>query len=156
MTLLDPLTRACRLDERRCSRGAFRILIRAARRGDASVYVNLGVAYDTGRGVRRSKRKAIYWYRRAVALGDESAAHNIATVYRDRGDAIRTAAWLWRAVRLGGSGSNVLLGQILLARFGQPTEALACFRAVADDACEADQEAGHVWAAAVEGMMSSK
>jgi TPR repeat protein len=155
MAVVDPVTRAFRLDERGRRREAFHILLRAARRGETSAYVNLGYAYDLGRGVRRSKRKAVYWYRRAVALGDAAAAHNIATVYRDRGDSIRAAAWLQRAVSLGESGSNVLLGQMVLACLGQPAEALACFRAVGGDACPGDQEAGHIWAAVVEGMMAS-
>ena len=155
MVVADPVARAEQLGERGQVAEAFRVLLRAAQRGDSSVYLNLGVAYDCGRGVRRSRCQAVRWYRKAVALGEAAGAHNIATVYRDRGDSLRTLRWLEQAIRLGDSGSNVLRGQLLLARLGQPVEALAAFRAVGPDACEADIEAAQVWAAVVEGMLST-
>ena len=150
----DPVTRADALWQKGRRADAFRVLLRAARRGDASTFHNLGYFYDVGLGVRRSKRRALYWYRRAVARGEGSAAHNIATIYRDRNDCLRAARWLHEAIRLGESGSNLLLGQLVLARLGQPAEALACFRAVRDDATAADLEGARVWAGTAEGMIA--
>ena len=130
------------------------MLLSAARAGDSSVFVNLGVAYDTGRGVRRSKAKAMYWYRCAVRKGEASGAHNLATVYRDRGDVARTILWLQRAIRLGDSGSNLLLGQCLLGHLGDPQAALACFKAIGPENSDADVEAGRAWVATVESMLA--
>jgi TPR repeat protein len=154
MSVVDPVVRSCGFDERGRPREAFRVLLRAAQRGDSSVYLNLGVAYDAGRGVRRSKRQALRWYRKAASVGDAAAAHNVATVYRDRGDWLRAISWLQEAIRRGESGSNVLLGQLLLARLGQPQEALAAFRAVGSGACEADIEAARGWAAITQDMLA--
>jgi TPR repeat protein len=48
------------LVERRRFSEAFRVLLTAARSGDNSVFINLGYAYDVGRGIRQSKRKALH------------------------------------------------------------------------------------------------
>jgi len=148
----DPTLRAHILAERGLDRQAFRVLLGAARAGDGGAYLNLGYAYDNGLGVRRSKRKAVRWYRRAFEQRDGAAAHNIATIYRDRGDVLRAMRWLHRAADLGESGSNVLLGQLLLARLGDVQAAIAAFRSVGSDACEADVEAAAIWAATAESM----
>ena len=154
MTKRDPVRVACELEDRGRHREAFRTLLAAARVGDSSAFVNLGYAYDTGRGVRRSRAKAVYWYRRAAVEGDASGAHNLATVYRDRGDVLRTIRWLRRAILLGDSGSNLLLGQCLLGRLGDPRAALACFKAIGPENSDADVEAGRVWVATVESMLA--
>jgi TPR repeat protein len=152
----DVAARAEQLRERGQARAAFGALLRAARRGDSSVYVNLGYAYDVGLGVRKSKRKAVRWYGRAAKRGEAHAANNIGTVYRDRGNLARSLMWFGQAVRMGASGSNVAIGQLLLSGLGQPEEALACFHAVGDDACEADVEAARAWAATVENMIATR
>jgi hypothetical protein len=120
------------------------------------VFVNLGHAYDVGQGVRRSKRKALRWYRLAVAQGEAAAANNIGTVYRDRGDLIRSLKWFSRAARMGDSGANLAIGQLLLSRLGQPEQALSCFRAVSSDASEAEEEAARVWATMAEDMIATR
>jgi TPR repeat protein len=145
---------ADRMGDQGSLRGAFRVLLAAAQRGDTSVFLNLGYAYDTGRGIRKSKRKALRWYRRALAVGDSSAAHNIGTVYRDRGQTARAARWFRHAVQLGSAGSNLELGQLLLAGLGQPEDALACFRAIGDDESDATIEAAKLWAAMTEQILA--
>ena len=154
MTMLDPVIRACALSDRGQPRAAFRVLLRAARRGDAGAFVNLGFVYDTGTGVRPSKAKAMYWYRRAVKRGHSAGAHNIATIFRDRGATSRAKLWLRRAIALGDSGSNILLGQILLAE-RDPQSALACFGAVGSDACAADEEAALAWKATAQSALGA-
>jgi TPR repeat protein len=149
----DAIASSCRLLDHGRPREAFRLLLRAAQAGDTAVYLNLGYAYDVGQGTRQSKRKALYWYQRASAKGASSAAHNIATVYRDRGQVLRAIRWLERAVALGDSASNLDLGQLLLARLGQPGEALTCFRNVGVAASEADIEAATVWSAVAQGIL---
>ena len=154
MRAADPVSSAARAIEDARPRRAFRILLAAARAGRPEVFLNLGFAYDVGQGVRRCKRKALHWYHRAFANGEASAAYNMATVYRDRGDVLRAVRWSRHAVELGESGSNVLLGQLLLGRLGDPEGALEAFHRVGADACQADVENAAVWAATVEGMLA--
>ena len=150
------LDRAFALSERGLWPQAFRAFLAAARRGEEGAFLTLGYAYDTGRGVRPSKRKAVYWYRRALAAGDSAGAHNIGTVFRDRGNHVAAARWFSRAIALGNTGSNLELGQLLLNGVGQPFEALAAFRAVGSDESEATVEAARSWAALVEGMLATQ
>jgi len=152
----DTIELASGLVDQRRYRQAFRLLLKAGRKGESAAFLNLGHAYDVGEGIRKSKRKALYWYARALDAGDTAAAHNIATVYRDRGDVVRAIRWLLRAVALGESGSNLELGQLLLSRLGQPDEALACFRAVGSQESAADIEAAKTWAAVAEGLIASR
>jgi TPR repeat protein len=150
----DSFHLAYRLAERGRYREAFRVLLKAGRRGDTLVFMNLAYAYDVGQGIRQSKRRALHWYRRALASGETSAAHNIATVYRDRHQTARTVRWFRRAIALGDSGSNVDLGQLFLGGMGQPAEALACFRSVGTGESEAAIEAARIWTAVAEGMLA--
>jgi hypothetical protein len=60
----DTVELACRLADQHRYREAFRLLLRSGRNGDSRVYLNLGFAYDVGQGIRRSKAKALHWYRR--------------------------------------------------------------------------------------------
>jgi len=146
--------RADRLGDLNRLRDAFRVLLTAARSGDTSVFINLGYAYDMGRGVRKSKRKALHWYRRALAAGEGGAAHNIGTVYRDRGHPVRAARYFREAIALGHGGSNLELGQLLLGGLGQPTEALACFRNVGENESETTIEAAQRLAVVAEGALA--
>jgi TPR repeat protein len=150
----DAVNLASRLADQHRYRQAFRVLLRAARRGDAAVFLNLGYLYDVGQGIRKSKRKALHWHRRALTAGVTTAAHNIGTVYRDRHDVVRAIRWFQRAVDMGHSGSNLELGQLILARLGQPAEALACFRAVGAEESDAEVEAAKTWAAVAEGVLA--
>ena len=49
------------------------------RNADASFY--LGVMYDFGYGVNKDMKQAVYWYQRAVELGDVGAMNNLAVCY---------------------------------------------------------------------------
>ncbi len=150
----DPIVSAERLEQQGKLRAAFNVLLRAARRGDHSVWLNLGYAYDVGQGVKRSSAKALRWYRLAAGDGNAAGAHNVATVDSVRGDVAGALRWLERAVQLGDSGSNLLMGQLLLSRMGQPHTALACFRAVGNEECEAVVEASRAWAAMAENIIA--
>lgn len=96
-------------------RDAFRVMLTAARRGNSSVFLNLGVSYDCGRGVRQSEANALLWYRRALHSGDHAsaAATNIATVYRDRGNRRRAFFWWNRAAAFGDGDALVDVGYCL-------------------------------------------
>ncbi len=145
---------ADRLADQRRYRLAFRVLLSAAQQGDRSVFMNLAYAYDVGQGIRQSKRKALHWYRQALRAGQSAAAHNIATVHRDRGDTIRAARWFARAVALGHRGSNLELGQLILGGLGQPADAVACFRAVGSEESDVVSEAARTWTAVAEGVLA--
>ena len=118
----------------------------------------LGYSYDVGRGVAKSRRQALRWYRRAAGMGESSGAHNIGTICRDRGDIARALHWFRRAVAMGDSESNLEVGKLLLGRLGRPVDALACFRSVGPrhGVSEADEESANVWAALAEGMIATQ
>jgi tetratricopeptide (TPR) repeat protein len=144
----DPIERGARLEASGQLHAAFRLYLRAARSGNSDVFLNLGGAYDLGRGIRRCRSKALHWYRRAYADGQASGANNIATVYRDQGDTLRAIRWCERAVAMGDEGANILLGQLWLVAL--------CFRSVGPNECAADIEASRVWAAVAEGMLATR
>jgi TPR repeat protein len=50
---------------------------KAAEGGDALGMNNLGVMYETGRGVPKDLNEALAWYGKASALGDEKARQNL-------------------------------------------------------------------------------
>ena len=75
---------------------------RAARAGDPSAMHNLGYYYDRGVGVRRNPGRALFWYRTVWRKHRyESAANNIATIYRDRKDERRAFLWYRKAAEAG-------------------------------------------------------
>jgi len=102
LNLLDGIQdRSGRCLLRRNSRYAVRLLRRAAESNDPTATGSLGYAYDVGRGIAQNKTEALRWYRRAVRLGDSSAASNASTVYRDRGQLPRAHRWMMRAAAMG-------------------------------------------------------
>jgi len=95
---------------RRNSAYSVRLLRRAAQSGDPTAAGSLGYAYDVGRGIRTDKALALKWYRRAAKMGSSSAATNIATVYRDKGNLTLAHRWLLRAVEMGDADAAVAAG----------------------------------------------
>jgi TPR repeat protein len=53
----------------------------AADQGDADAQFNLGVMYDTGRGVPQDDAEAERWYRLAADQGDANAQSNLGVMY---------------------------------------------------------------------------
>jgi TPR repeat protein len=100
---------------------AFRAFQHLAQSGDDTAFFMLGYAYDTGRGARKNRAKAIHWYLRAFnARGGSatSAASNLATIYRDQGDARQEFRWYERAAKLGDGDAMVEVGIRYLAGKG--------------------------------------
>ena len=54
---------------------------RAAAAGDSDSQVNLGNLHNAGEGVKRDFKKAVQYYRAAVAQEDEHALYNLATCF---------------------------------------------------------------------------
>ena len=93
---------------------AFKIFLSLAHRGDVASQLNVGYFFDYGISVRKNKPKALYWYRRAYARGSASAAQNIGTVFRDRGNFRRAEEWFRRALDCGGEGGALELAKLHL------------------------------------------
>lgn len=60
------------------SRKAFSLWGEAAQRGNINAQVVLGACYADGRGTEKSKERALYWWKKAAAQGDEDAKQFIA------------------------------------------------------------------------------
>jgi TPR repeat protein len=111
LTLADGIQdRNGRCIVRRNSAYSVRLLRRAAESGDCGAMGSLGYAYDVGQGIRGDKARALEWYRRAVKMGNQVAAANIATVYRDKGNLGLAHRWLLRAVKMGDGDAAVTAG----------------------------------------------
>src|SRR2546426_1638447 len=52
-----------------------------AEEGDARAQYDLGLLYDTGRGVPQSNEKALQWYRKAAEQGESKAQYNLGLMY---------------------------------------------------------------------------
>jgi TPR repeat protein len=111
-------------------RSAFRLMLAAAKLGDVGAQVNVGNYYVDGKGVRRSRASAFYWYKRAYRRGDSGAAHNIGVFWRNEGDFQRALYWFSRAVRLGDEESNLDIGKHFLHNEKNPRRAIAYFKRV--------------------------
>ena len=79
------------LDSGHARRG-FQKLMGAARLGHLAAQQGVGYLYDVGQGVKRSRTKAFYWYRRAARRGDACAATNIGILYKEAGSVRRAGA----------------------------------------------------------------
>jgi len=62
--------RADELEDRGELKAAFRLFLAGAKAGDISCQLNLGNYYDDAKGIRRNRKAALYWYRRAYRRGD--------------------------------------------------------------------------------------
>ena len=75
---------------------------RAALAGEPSAMVNIGFYYDCGIGVRRDPDRALFWYEAVWKKHRiESAANNIAAIYRDKKDHRRAFGWYQKAADAG-------------------------------------------------------
>lgn len=83
---------------------AFRLISRAVVEGGwEGGFNNLGYMYDVGLGTVCNRRRAVYWYRRALRAGDSGAAANIVTICRDQRKFRLMLKWWLRAAK-GGDG----------------------------------------------------
>ncbi len=108
----EQFSRACRLLDEGRAREAFRLFSAAARAGHLEAQSNLGYLFDTGTGVRRSRLKALHWYRKAARRGDPAAANNIGTVFRDEGRPRLALRWFEKAIALGNEDALLELAKL--------------------------------------------
>jgi TPR repeat protein len=134
--------RADRHADRGEMKSAFRLMLASVKLGNTGAQINVGNYYADGKGVRRSRSKALYWYKRAYRRGDSCAAHNIGILWRDEGKLQRALYWFFRAVSLGDDGSNLDIGKHFLHNEKSPRRAIPYLTRVlrSDWVCEADSE----------------
>jgi TPR repeat protein len=126
----DLFVRADKQEECGRKRSAFRLMLAAAKLGDRGAQINVGNYYDDGKGVRRSRSAALYWYKRAYRRGDSSAAHNIGVLWRNEGKLRRALSWFFRAVKLGDDESNLDIGKHFVQNEKNPRKAIPYFERV--------------------------
>src|SRR5260221_251569 len=88
------------------------LALRCLRR--AAAQYNLGVLYAEGRGVKKSLRRAMFWFLRAARNGDPLAQFNCGLTY-DMGegvarDAREAVAWYRKAAARGDAWAQCNLG----------------------------------------------
>jgi TPR repeat protein len=97
-------------------RVAFRRMLETAEKGNVIAQGNLGFLYDTARGVRRNRTRALYWYMRAHRGGFALAAFNIGAVWREAKSFKKALYWFNRSIVVnGGDGeANLEIAKIYL------------------------------------------
>jgi TPR repeat protein len=127
--------------------GSFTTQIRlAAERGDAKAQNNLGLLYDSGKGVPQDYAQAAVWFRRAADQGYSNAQFNLASLYwNGQGvpkDFSLSAFWYQKAADQGEPEAQVRLGALYADGRGVPqdyTQAIAWYRKAADNGYAAAQ-----------------
>jgi uncharacterized protein len=89
-----------------------------ARMGGYLCLSRLGHLFDSGRGAPVDKARAMSCWREAWRRGDATAAHNIAILYRERGDRRGSFRWFQRAAELGGADAQIELAKCYLNGVG--------------------------------------
>jgi hypothetical protein len=85
--------------------GAFSQYKQLAASGDAAAQFQLSLLYDTGRGIKRDAKQALYWLRLSATHGHPQAQSNLGVAFaKGRGvlqDPIRAYAWFAIAAQSG-------------------------------------------------------
>ena len=92
----------------------FKEMLQAAEQGYAKAQFNLGLMYDSGRGVRQDYTKAVQWYRKAAEQGDAKAQSNLGLMYDSgrgvRQDYTQAVQWYRKAAEQGYAKAQYNLG----------------------------------------------
>jgi len=93
-------------------------LLAKANAGDAGAQVQVGEAYEAGKGVAHDPNQAAAWYRKAADQKSISAELHLAELYRDGDgkkfprDMEQAAAWYRKAADQGDAGAQGTLGML--------------------------------------------
>jgi uncharacterized protein len=141
----DLFVRADQEADRGDFESAFRLFLAGARAGNIKCQVNLGNFYDEGKGLRRNRSEAIYWYKRAYRRGHASAANNIGVMWRNEKKHNRALLWFKKAVSLGDPEANLEIAKHYLNIEHNPKRAIHHLRKVclSNWVTEAGMEEGH-------------
>ena len=129
--ILDPeklFLEAERYEESGDFSSAFKSLLAGAKLGHSSCQVNLGNFYASGKGTRRSLRRAAHWYKRAYKNGDSGAASNLAIDRRNAGNIRSAVIWFKKAIALDDAEACIPLAKIYMTRKGGQKAAIALLR----------------------------
>lgn len=126
---------AAKQEERGKLRSAFRLYLAAAKAGDTGCQINVGNFYDAGTAVRRNRRAAFYWYKRAYRRGDSCAASNIGIMWRNENQPRRALEWFEKAVRLGDDEANLEIAKYYLRHEHNPLKAIEHLKKVCQSKC---------------------
>ncbi len=95
-------------------RAAYAAWLPLAQSGDIDAQRNVGLLYQTGRGVPLDLGVAFYWYRLSAEGGNAASANSVAMMYLAGdglpSDYVAAAAWLSRAASIGYGPAQFNLG----------------------------------------------
>ena len=77
----------------------------AAELGYSPTYLNIGYAYNNGKGVDVDKKKGLHYYKLAAMMGSVMARHNLGVIEKRAGNIVRAVKHYMIAVRGGNSES---------------------------------------------------
>jgi TPR repeat protein len=133
---LDSLfIRAGQMEESGKLGAAFRLFLAGAKAGETGCQLNVGNYYDDGTGVRRNRKAALYWYKRAYLHGDASAASNIGVMWRNEKKSKRALEWFKKSVRLGNDEANLEIAKYYLQNENNPAQAIRHLKRVCKSNC---------------------
>ena len=97
-----------------------------AQQGNANAQHNLGVMYDTGKGVPQDYAQALTWYRRAADQGHAKAQYNVGVMYH-KGQGVpqnysQAVQWYRKAVEQGEGDAQNNLGTMYHNGEGVPQD----------------------------------
>ena len=112
---------------------------KAAEQGEVYAQCNLGVCYETGRGVTQDYYEAVKWFRKAAEQGNRQAQYNLGVYYeKGRGvtqDYTEAVKWYRKAAEQGDALAQCNLGYCYTEGFGVTkdyTEAVKLYRKAAE------------------------
>jgi TPR repeat protein len=120
----DVFIRADRLEDAGNLKAAFRLFLAGAKAGDRACQLNVGNYYDDGKGIRRNRDAALYWYKRAYRRGERCAAHNIGILWRNEREPRRALSWFKRAVKMGDDEANLEVAKYYLGNENSSSKAI--------------------------------
>jgi len=87
---------------------------KALEEGDTRAYLNLGVFYEQGIGVKQSDVQAFYWYNKSANSGDVAGQANVANMYMDGRGTLRSEPmaikWYRKAAAQGHMAAQYNMG----------------------------------------------
>lgn len=96
----------CKDKRRRYLEGAFGMWKAAAEQGHPRASFYLGTCYDFGNGIRRSAKRAMFWYHQAALANHDVAQYNLALGYRDGVGVPRSQRMAVKWLRVSAAAGN--------------------------------------------------
>jgi uncharacterized protein len=135
----DPLQSAMDAYKAGNKKEAFRLYEESAGQGNDRGQLNLGVAYESGRGVSEDDKEALAWYRKAAEQGDAGAQIELGWMYKYGvvipKDDKAAANWFRKAAEQGDARAQYDLAKMYAKGEGVPQddkEAVAWYRKAAE------------------------